>query len=157
MQHKLYWFVIHNEQIKVQVSLSRAFFITLFAFAFAFAPAIYAQNTASVNGYITDSESGETLISANIALLELNRGTSANTSGYYSITNLPPGTYTLVASYIGYRQYEREIDLTAGETLRVDIEMIPEGVELETVVVESEVEREEQRNIGTAQITTDLH
>src|SRR6056297_467190 len=156
MQHKLYWFVIHNEQIKVQVSLSRAFFITLFAFALAFAPAIYAQNTASVNGYITDSESGETLISANIALLELNRGTSANTSGYYSITNLPPGTYTLVASYIGYRQYEREIDLTAGETLRVDIEMIPEGVELETVVVESEVEREEQRNIGTAQITTDL-
>lgn len=115
-----------------------------------------AQNSASVNGYITDSETGETLISANIAILELNRGTSANTSGYYSITNLPPGQYTLVASYIGYRQFEQTIELSAGETERVNIEMIPEGLELETVVVESQVEREERRNIGTAQITTDL-
>ncbi|WP_340102725.1 TonB-dependent receptor [Rhodohalobacter sp. 8-1] len=117
---------------------------------------LFAQNSSSVNGYITDSETGETLISANIAILELNRGTSANTSGYYSITNLTPGTYTLVASYIGYRRYEQEIELSAGETKRIDIEMIPEGVELETLVVESDVEREEQRNIGTAQITTEL-
>lgn len=105
---------------------------------------------------MTDSETGETLISANIAILELNRGTSTNTSGYYSITNLAPGSYTLIASYIGYQQYEQSINLSPGESIRVDIEMIPEGIELETVVVESEFEREEQRNIGTAQITTEL-
>jgi len=156
MQLMLYWFVVHNELNKNHVSLLRAVFFTTIALALAIVPASYAQNSASVNGYITDSESGETLISANIAILELNRGTSANTSGYYSITNLPPGTYTLVSSYIGYRQFEQEIELTAGETLRIDIEMIPEGVELETVVVESETEREEQRNLGTAQITTEL-
>ncbi|WP_233505515.1 TonB-dependent receptor [Rhodohalobacter sp. SW132] len=115
-----------------------------------------AQQTASVNGYITDSRTGETLISANVAILELNRGTSTNTSGYYSITNLQPGTYTLVSTYIGYRQFEQEIELTAGETNRINIEMDPEGVELETLVVESEFEREQQRNIGTAQISTQL-
>lgn len=117
---------------------------------------LIAQNSSSVNGYITDSETGETLISANVAILELNRGTSTNTSGYFSITNLEPGTYTLIGSYIGYRQYEQEITLSAGETQRVNIEMIPEGVELETLVVESEFEREERRNIGTAQISTEL-
>lgn len=117
---------------------------------------LIAQNSSSVNGYITDSKTGETLISANLAILELNRGTSTNTSGYFSITNLEPGTYTLVGSYIGYRQYEQEITLSAGETQRVNIEMIPEGVELETLVVESQFEREERRNIGTAQISTDL-
>lgn len=109
-----------------------------------------------MNGYITDAETGETLISANIAILDINRGTSTNTSGYYSITNIPPGSYTLVASYIGYRQYEQEVTLTEDQTLRLDIEMIPEGLELETLVVESEVEREERRNIGTSQITTEL-
>lgn len=111
---------------------------------------------ASVNGYITDQQTGETLISANIAILELNRGSSTNTSGYFSITNINPGTYTIVASYIGYRQYEQDIELSGGETKRLNIEMIPEGLELETLVVESEFELEERRNIGTAQMSTQL-
>lgn len=116
----------------------------------------FAQNRASINGYITDSQTGETLISANVAILELNRGTSTNTSGYYSITNLPPGNYTIVGSYIGYRQFEQKIELTEGETSRINIEMIPEDLELEEVIVESETEREEQRNIGRTQISTQL-
>lgn len=115
-----------------------------------------AQTRASVNGYITDFRTGETLISANVAIHELNRGTSTNTSGYYSITNLTPGTYTIVATYIGYRQFEQEIELTAGETSRINIEMLSEDLELEEVVVESETEREEQRNIGRTQISTQL-
>ncbi len=117
---------------------------------------VSAQSGASVNGYITDQQTGETLISANIAILELNRGTSTNTSGYFSITNINPGTYTIVASYIGYRQYEQEIELSEGETKRLNIEMVPQGLELETLVVESEFEREERRNIGTAQMSTQL-
>ncbi|MCH8549573.1 MAG: TonB-dependent receptor [Balneolaceae bacterium] len=115
-----------------------------------------AQERASLNGYITDSRSGETLLSANIALIEINRGTSTNTSGYYSLTNLQPGTYILMATYIGYQRFETEITLEAGETKRFDIELIPEGVRLDELVVESEAEREEQRNIGRAQVSTQL-
>lgn len=115
-----------------------------------------AQDGASVNGYITDAETGETLLTANIALVEVNRGTSSNTSGYYTITNIEPGTYTLAASYIGYRRFEREITLEAGENLRIDIEMVPEGVQLDAIIVESQSEREEQKNIGRAQVSTQL-
>lgn len=115
-----------------------------------------AQESASVNGYITDSRTGETLILANIALIEINRGASSNTSGYYTITNIPPGTYTLAASYIGYRRFEREITLEAGQSLRLNIELIPEGIELDALIVEADADREEQRNIGTAQIATQL-
>jgi len=136
--------------------LTRAALLTFIITLISFLSVAQGQQTASVNGYITDSETGETLISANVAIIELNRGTSANTSGYYAITNLPPGSYTLVASYIGFRQNERTIELRAGETKRIDIEMIPAGVELEEVIVESKTEREDQRNIGTAQITTEL-
>lgn len=117
---------------------------------------VHAQSGASVNGYITDAETGETLLTANIALAEVNRGTSSNTSGYYTITNIEPGTYTLVASYIGYRRFEVEITLEAGENLRIDIEMVPEGVLLDAIVVESQSEREEQKNIGRAQVSTQL-
>ncbi|MEX2573239.1 MAG: TonB-dependent receptor [Balneolaceae bacterium] len=114
----------------------------------------YSQNEASVNGYISDSQSGETLISANIALLDISRGTSSNTSGYFNLTEIEPGDYTLVATYIGYRMFEQEITLEAGQTLRLDIELLPDGIEMEEIVVRSEAEREEQRNIGVAQMQT---
>ena len=131
-------------------------FYTLIPLFFIIANPLLAQDGASVNGYITDAETGETLLTANIALVEVNRGTSSNTSGYYTITNIEPGTYTLAASYIGYRRFEREITLEAGENLRVDIEMLPEGVQLDAIVVESQSEREEQKNIGRAQVSTQL-
>lgn len=117
---------------------------------------VFSQDRASINGYITDSQSGETLIAANIALLETNRGTSSNTSGYYSITNIEPGTYTLIASFIGYQRFEREIALSEGENLRLNIELVPEELQLQELVVESTAEREEQRNIGRAQVSTEL-
>lgn len=107
-----------------------------------------------MNGYIIDQQSGETLISANVALMSTNRGTSTNTSGYYSLTNIEPGSYIITASYIGYERFEREIELEPGQTLRLDIEMIPEGVELEEITVRSEADLEEQRDIGVLQIQT---
>lgn len=135
--------------------MKRALFL-LIPIVFFICNTLSAQENASVNGYITDAETGETLLTANIALLEVNRGTSSNTSGYYTITNIEPGSYTLVASYIGYRRFETEITLEPGENLRIDIEMIPEGVQLDAIVVESESEREEQKNIGRAQVSTQL-
>lgn len=117
---------------------------------------MFAQERASVNGFITDRETGETLLMANVAILETNRGTSSNTSGYYTLTNIEPGTYTLVCSYIGYRRFDQVISVEPGEELRLDIELIPEGVQLEDIIVESERDREEQRNIGTAQVSASL-
>ena len=115
-----------------------------------------AQQTASISGYISNAETGETLISANFALADSPRGTSTNTSGYYSLTDLQPGTYTVVATYIGFQRFEKEVQLQAGENLRLDIELKPEGYQLGEVVVTSEKETEEQRNIGLAQVETEL-
>ena len=117
---------------------------------------VQAQENASVNGYITDAKTGETLLMANVALLEINRGTASNTSGYFTITNIPPGSYTLAATFIGYQRKDIEIDLDPGQNLRLNIDLIPEGVELDAIVVTSDVDREEQRNIGTAQVATQL-
>src|SRR5690606_39597710 len=75
---------------------------------------------------------------------------TSNSSGYYSLTNLQPGTYTLIASYIGYHRFERVVELEAGQALRLDIELVSESFELEEIVVTSEKEEEARRNIGMA-------
>jgi len=128
----------------------------LAAFLMLFMPTMLIAQNASVNGYITDKSSGETLISANVALLENNRGTSTNTLGYFSLTNLEPGTYTIAGSYIGFKLFKKTITLSANETLRLDIELEPNVVSTDEIVVTSDRVKEEQKDIGTAEINTEL-
>lgn len=115
-----------------------------------------ARQSASINGYITDSETGETLISASIGFQNIKKGTATNTLGYYSLPNLKPGTYIVFCSYVGYREFRKEIILEPGQNLRLDIELIPKSVELEEIIVRSSREQEEQKTIGTAQVKTEL-
>jgi len=126
-------------------------FITLFSAAVS-----HAQESASVSGYIKDAESGETLLGANVALANTTRGASTNNSGYYTISDIAPGTYTIQATYIGYRRYSKQITLQPGQDLRLDIELDSEAQQLEELVVESRQEQEEMKNIGTTQIQTKL-
>lgn len=128
----------------------------LAAFLMLFMPTMLIAQNASVNGYIKDKSSGETLISANVALLENNRGTSTNTLGYFSLTNLEPGTYTIAGSYIGFKLFRKTITLSADETLRLDIELEPNVVSTDEIVVTSDRVKEEQKDIGTAEINTEL-
>jgi len=115
-----------------------------------------AQQKASISGFVKDKTSGETLIGANIALDTTGYGASTNSSGYYTLTSIPPGNYTLLCSYIGYHKYFKDININPGEHLRLDIDMTPANIQMSEVVVESKAEKEEQKNIGTAQIQTKL-
>ena len=67
----------------------------------------YSQSTfGELRGKITDARTGEPLIGANIvAIMDGNQrgGASTNFNGEYNIKPLPPGTYNIHASYIGYR------------------------------------------------------
>lgn len=115
-----------------------------------------ARQTVTITGYVSDAASGETLISANVALLEINRGAATNTLGYYSIPNVTSGTYTLACSYIGYDLFTQEITLQPGQNLRFDIKLKPSVLEGEEIIVESEAELQELKAIGTAQVKTEL-
>ncbi|MDX1531778.1 MAG: TonB-dependent receptor, partial [Rhodothermales bacterium] len=73
-----------------------------------------------------------------------------------TLTGLAPGTYTLVASYIGYQDLVAEVTLAPGENRRLDLELAPAGIEIDEVVVTGEREEEEEiRRIGVAQVSTE--
>lgn len=116
----------------------------------------FGQNTASVNGFVKDQTSGETLIMAHILLKGTTTGTATNTSGYYTLVDLQPGTYTLACTYIGYKRREITITLDPNQHLRFDIELVPEKLHLGEVVVRSKRQKEEERDIGVSQLETRL-
>ena len=94
-----------------------------------------AQENLTISGYISDGDNGETLIGANVFVLEQSKGTSTNEYGFYSLT-LPQGSYTLQYSYLGFVTQEIKVDLN--QNVKQDIELANEAAQLAEVVISSE-------------------
>ncbi|MBT7579212.1 MAG: carboxypeptidase-like regulatory domain-containing protein, partial [Candidatus Marinimicrobia bacterium] len=63
---------------------------------------LFAGNVGKIFGKITDAETGEPLIGANITIKETYQGGPTDASGEFVIVNIDPGSYTVTLSYIGY-------------------------------------------------------
>ncbi|MEO1022263.1 MAG: carboxypeptidase-like regulatory domain-containing protein, partial [Bacteroidota bacterium] len=92
----------------------------------------FAQ-TGSITGIVTD-ENGETLPGVNIRLNEITLGAASNTDGEYTIINVPTGTYILVATFTGYKKFERAVQVGTG-IVTLDIQLEEDILGLEEVVV----------------------
>ncbi len=92
----------------------------------------------SIEGKVTDAETGEPIIFGNVALYKndvLITGTETDLDGNYSIPNIDPGTYDVEASYIGYTaQRQAGVVIFAGKAIRLDFEL-GTGVILDEVVI----------------------
>ncbi len=93
---------------------------------------------ATINGYVRDKETGETLVGATIQIVETRQGTITNKSGYYAVSEIPEGGYTIVFSFLGYNRKEVKVELKKRESRRIDVELESESIELDEVVVESD-------------------
>ena len=107
-----------------------------------------SQEKFTLNGYITDKESGESLIGATVYINELNAGTVTNAYGFYSIT-LDEGTYSLDFRYIGYVSMSRSIDLNSNQ--KVDIELEGDDIQLENIVISDQAE---DFNVSSIEMST---
>jgi len=107
---------------------------------------LQAQEKFTLNGYIKDSLTGETLIGANLNIRSEGKGIVSNQYGFYSIT-LAKGTYTFVCSFIGYQAKEITIDFT--ENRQENILLLPNSAVINNVTV---IGRRRDNNIKTAQM-----
>src|SRR5450432_808018 len=85
----------------------------------------FAQSDqGSISGFVKDP-SGAIVPKAKIAVKNesgLERQGTSNDSGYYTVTNIPPGMYTIRAEVAGFKKYESTGNkLDASGTLSADI------------------------------------
>lgn len=121
--------------------------IFFFLFLMVLNLSAFSQVRYTISGYLRD-EDGEDLIGATVYIQELNTGTAANSYGFYSIT-LPEGRYSLVYSFVGYREVERPIELN--RNIRMDIVLESESIEIEGVVISAE---RPDRNVEKVEMST---
>ena len=105
---------------------------------------LWLSAQTSIGGKLTDSDSGEPLLFANVALFKngaLITGTETDFDGNYNIANIDPGSYDVEASYLGYTSKRvSSVLVEAGRANKLDILMSQEGVLLtEIEVVEYKV------------------
>ena len=106
------------------------------SFLLASPAAAQSAKPGAIAGAVVDSETGETLIGANVVIEGTLVGATTDLDGNYAIRPVEPGTYNVVFSYIGYTSVTvTDIVVTAGESTVVDLALAPEAIGLDEVVV----------------------
>ena len=103
----------------------------LFVFFILAFQLISSQNELSITGKVTSSQ--EALPYANVLIKESGNGVACDVDGNFIISNLSSGTYTLVASFAGYKSQERSIVLD-DRSLTIHFDLQPDAF-LDEVVV----------------------
>lgn len=89
-------------------------------FIFLFSINAWSQQKFTISGNVKNAETGEELIGAKVRLKDQNLGAVTNEYGFYSLT-LKEGNYTLLYQYPGTTVIEKSINLTANQTINVEL------------------------------------
>ncbi len=95
---------------------------------------IFLNAQANLSGTITDKRSNENLEDVNVFIPELQRGTASNANGFYEITELPSGSFTIQFSRVGYKTRIKKF-FTEGKNIQLNIQLTPSNIEMQEVVV----------------------
>lgn len=94
--------------------------------------------TGKISGRVTDAATGQPLPAVNIVVVGTDIGSASDENGYYNIINVPPGTYSLQASFIGYsRMVVEQVKVNIDLTTRVNFQLQSEAIAGQEVVVEA--------------------
>jgi len=127
-----------------------------FLFSFLLLPMlVHASTVGKLRGTITDMDTGEPLIGANVVMVGTSFGAATNINGEYSILNLEAGTYEVKASYIGYQTITiSNVRVNADLTTELNFELPAEGITVAEIVVLSEKPLINKSNTNALRITT---
>tara|TARA_A100001011_G_scaffold249309_1_gene257628 strand:- start:294 stop:2630 length:2337 start_codon:yes stop_codon:yes gene_type:complete len=114
------------------MKIMRLYIVLLFTFI-----RLNAQS-GIISGFISDSSSAEALIGANVILQETGQGMATDINGYYIIQDIAPGDYVLMVSYVGFKLKKEKLNISDGQSIKLDISLTEDVVELTQIEVTAE-------------------
>jgi len=103
-----------------------------------FLPIVAITQNTSIRGFIYEKDSGEPVIFTNVYLLGTNFGGSTDVNGYFTITQIPAGDYTLIVTYLGFDTIREPVSLKAGQIINKRLYMTKSALQLKTFEVSAE-------------------
>ncbi|HEX2866927.1 MAG TPA: TonB-dependent receptor [Ignavibacteriales bacterium] len=117
----------------------RNLFTFLIFLSFAVTGSLYSQSTGKIMGKVQDKATGEAVGFANVILEGTSLGAATDADGNFVVLNIPPGLYSVTASYIGYQKTTvKDVRVNVGFTTRLEIGLNSGEITLGAVVVQGE-------------------
>ncbi|HOY43696.1 MAG TPA: TonB-dependent receptor [bacterium] len=127
-------------------------FISILLLIFFIASDLHAAPGGKISGRVTDRATRQPLPGANVMIKDTRLGAVTDPDGYYFIINVPPGTYRLQASLMGYATVVQEdLDVNLNQTTNADFTLPQQAIEGETVVIKAS-RPAIQRDISSSQV-----
>lgn len=127
----------------------RSLFLVFYFLFFTLVAAFSQKYT--ISGTIKDKATGETIVGASVIAKDTStqrviQGNYTNISGFYSIT-LPKGIIAISVNYLGYKEYQKVLNLNTNSTINIEIET--EAVRANEVVVTG---KKVDQNVSAVQV-----
>ncbi len=100
---------------------------------------LLAQGSGTVQGRVVDQATGDPLPGAIVVVVNTSIGASTDLDGKFILRYVPVGKQSLKASYIGYDQITREVELTENTTLQQEFRLVPHAIMGQEVTVTAQV------------------
>ena len=112
--------------------------IFLLAFLLITSVLAYAQGDNSIKGFVYEKSNGEPVMFANVFLKGTNHGSTTDINGYFSITRIPDGSYTLMVTSIGYDTITEQVSVKGNQILHKKFSIEETSIQLAAVSISAD-------------------
>ena len=92
------------------------------------------MNAEALTGKVTGSETGQPLVGANVIVEGSNKGGATDVNGYFKISGLQRGNYTVIASFIGYESKKSNV-VVGSDNVNLNFSLNSSSVDVASVSV----------------------
>lgn len=103
-----------------------------------FTAPLMAQTAGRIQGTVRQAQTDEGLSDVNLILKNTVLGAVSGPDGRFVFPLVPPGTYTLTTSRLGFKTTDLSVTVTATETTRLDLHLETQPISLDAVNVEAQ-------------------
>jgi len=108
---------------------------------------VFCQRNGAISGTVSDIElNNEPLLFATVQLKNTSLKTQTNFHGNYEFTDVEPGDYTLVFSFLGYETIEVPVHVTTANLTRTNGELKTKTLALEVIAMADIAASEQPKN-----------
>jgi len=104
----------------------------------------YSQQGGTIRGFVYEKDNGEPVLFTSVYLLKTNYGAATDINGYFTISRIPDGNYTLMITYMGYDTLSEPVIIKNGDVVTKKYYLTKASYALKGVNITAEYT--EQRN-----------